>query len=182
MLHYASYCLKEDDPVNAEQRRSQILRLLQSADRPVSAASLAGQLGVSRQIIVGDVALLRAGGADITATPRGYVILRCAGLMRRVAVQHRPDQMEQELNLIVDFGCTVLDVIVDHPVYGQLTGQLDLSSRYDVAEFIHKVSQSRSHPLSDLTEGIHIHTVSCPSETAWQGLRNALEQAGFLLS
>ena len=88
--------------MNAEQRRTHILQVLQNADRPVSAAVLAGQLGVSRQIIVGDVALLRAAGADITATPRGYVILRSAGLIRQVAVCHRPDQMEQELVAVLE--------------------------------------------------------------------------------
>ena len=166
--------------MNAEQRRTHILQVLQNADRPVSAAVLAGQLGVSRQIIVGDVALLRAAGADITATPRGYVILRSAGLIRQVAVCHRPDQMEQELNLLVDHGCTVLDVMVEHPVYGQLTGRLDLSSRYDVQEFIRSVSKNQANLLSDLTGGIHLHTLRCPSEEAFQRARTALDEAGPL--
>ena len=168
--------------MNAEQRRTHILQVLQNADRPVSAAVLAGQLGVSRQIIVGDVALRRAAGADITATPRGYVILRSAGLIRQMAVCHRPDQMERELNLLVDHGCTVLDVMVEHPVYGQLTGRLDLSSRYDVSEFIRKVSAHQARPLSDLTGGIHLHTLSCPGEAAWSRVLEALKQEGFLLS
>lgn len=168
--------------MNAEQRRTHILQVLQNADRPVSAAVLAGQLGVSRQIIVGDVALLRAAGADITATPRGYVILRSAGLIRQMAVCHRPDQMERELNLLVDHGCTVLDVMVEHPVYGQLTGRLDLSSRYDVSEFIRKVSEHQARPLSDLTGGIHLHTLSCPGEAVWSRVLEALKQEGFLLS
>ena len=168
--------------MNAAQRRSQILQLLRESRRPLSASALAGGLGVSRQIIVGDVALLRAAGADITATPRGYVILSPSGLVRRVAVRHRPDQMEQELTLMVDQGCTVLDVMVEHPVYGQLTGRLDLSSRHDVAEFTRRVSDSRSQPLAALTDGIHLHTLSCPDEAAWQRVRQALEQAGFLLT
>ena len=168
--------------MNAAQRRSQILQLLRESRRPLSASALAGELGVSRQIIVGDVALLRAAGADITATPRGYVILSPSGLVRRVAVRHRPDQMERELTLMVDQGCTVLDVMVEHPVYGQLTGRLDLSSRHDVAEFTRRVADSRSQPLAALTDGIHLHTLSCPDEAAWQRVRQALEQAGFLLT
>lgn len=168
--------------MNAAQRRSQILQLLRESRRPLSASALAGGLGVSRQIIVGDVALLRAAGADITATPRGYVILSPSGLVRRVAVRHRPDQMEEELTLMVDQGCTVLDVMVEHPVYGQLTGRLDLSSRHDVAEFTRRVADSRSQPLAALTDGIHLHTLSCPDEAAWQRVRQALEQAGFLLT
>ena len=161
--------------MNAQQRRDYILERLKAAAQPVSATALAGELGVSRQIIVGDVALLRAGGAEITATPRGYMV-------RQAAVQHRPEEMERELNAIVDQGCTVLDVVVEHPVYGQITGRLDLSSRYEVSEFIRRVNQSRSHPLSDLTDGIHLHTVSCPDEGAWRRVLAALEREGFLLS
>lgn len=168
--------------MNAEQRRARILQTLQSSGGPVSATALAGQLGVSRQIIVGDVALLRAGGADITATPRGYVILPPSGLVRQVAVRHAPDQMERELNLMVDYGCTVLDVMVEHPVYGQLTGRLDLSSRYEVSQFIQKVAGSRSQPLSALTGGIHLHTLSCPDKGAWNRVLEALDREGFLLS
>ncbi len=168
--------------MNAQQRRAHILERLEQSAQPVSATALAGELGVSRQIIVGDVALLRAGGADITATPRGYVVRRAAGLVRQVAVQHRPEEMEGELNAMVDQGCTVLDVVVEHPVYGQLTGRLDLSSRYDVSEFIRRVAKSRSHPLSDLTDGIHLHTIACPDEGAYQRVLEALEREGFLLS
>ena len=167
--------------MNAAQRRSQILQLLRESRRPLSASALAGGLGVSRQIIVGDVALLRAAGADITATPRGYVILSPSGLVRRVAVRHRPDQMERELTLMVDQGCTVLDVMVEHPVYGQLTGRLDLSSRHDVAEFTRRVSDSRSQPLAALTDGIHLHTIACPDQGTMDRVLGALGQAGFLL-
>lgn len=165
-----------------QQRRDEILRILQQASQPVPALSLAGRLGVSRQIIVGDVALLRAAGARITATPRGYVILRDAGVVHQVAVCHRPEQMEQELDLMVDHGCTVLDVMVEHPLYGQLTGRLDLSSRYEVDEFLRRILVGGSRPLSDLTGGIHLHTLSCPDEASWQRVRSALARAGFLLS
>ena len=113
--------------MRAEERRQAIRELLQQAAQPVSAGALAARFSVSRQIIVGDIALLRAAGADISATPRGYVILReTAGLVRQVAVQHDAAGMEAELNAMVDQGCTVLDVIVEHPVYGQLTGPLQL--------------------------------------------------------
>ena len=88
--------------------------------------------------------------------------------------------MERELTLMVDQGCTVENVIVEHPVYGQLTGPLDLSSRYDVAEFIRKVSEQSAKPLSDLTGGIHLHTLRCPGREAFQRVSAELEEAGFL--
>ena len=168
--------------MRAEERRQAILNTLNNAGHPVSATALARQFSVSRQIVVGDVALLRAAGANISATPRGYVVLREAGgLVRQVACQHDAAGMEAELNAMVDQGCTVLDVIVDHPIYGQLTGPLQLSSRYDVTQFIARCAQADAQPLSNLTEGIHLHTLSCPSEDAFQRVRTALHAMGVLL-
>ena len=167
--------------MQADQRRQAILDLLKQSPQPVSAGALAKQFCVSRQVIVGDVALLRAAGAEISATPRGYVVQTApAGLLRQVACRHDSADMEAELNAMVDQGCTVLDVIVEHPVYGQLTGQLHLSSRYDVGQFLQKVSRSGARPLSALTGGVHLHTILCPDEAAWHRVRAALDQAGFL--
>ena len=109
--------------LSAQERRRQISARLCRAGNPVSAAALAQEFSVSRQIIVGDVALLRASGADITATPRGYLLGHAGtGLVRTAACSHTPEDMGRELYAIVDAGCEVLDVIVEHPVYGQLAG------------------------------------------------------------
>ena len=166
--------------MNAETRRRAILEQLHKAEGPISAAVLAGRFSVSRQVIVGDIALLRAGGEAVFATPRGYVVAaETPGLVRQIACRHGAEQMEEELNAIVDQGCTVVDVIVEHPVYGQLTGALQLASRYDVSQFIARCSGSR--PLSHLTEGIHLHTLSCPSEDAFFRVRETLAGMGMLL-
>ena len=168
--------------MQAQKRRQAVLEILRRSGGPVSASALAERFSVSRQIIVGDIALLRASGAEISATPRGYVILPAAsGLTRQVACQHDDAGMEAELNAMVDNGCTVLDVIVEHPVYGQLTGSLQLSSRYDVAQFIARCAQSDARPLSALTEGIHLHTLSCPDEAAFCRVREALRQLSILV-
>lgn len=168
--------------MQADERRQAILKILQKSVHPVSASVLASQLSVSRQIIVGDVALLRAGGEDILATPRGYCFQKSGqGLLRRVAVRHSGEAMETELNAIVDQGCTVVDVIVEHPLYGQLTGSLQLSSRYDVAQFIARSQSADAMPLSQLTDGIHLHTLLCPSEDAFQRATDLLWKQGILL-
>lgn len=167
--------------MNATERRQAILKRLSAC--PVSASSLAVEFAVSRQVIVGDIALLRAAGAEISATPRGYVILPAsAGLIRQVACRHDAAGMEAELNAVVDQGCTVLDVIVEHPIYGQLTGPLQLASRYDVQQFLTKCARSDARPLSDLTEGIHLHTLACPNPEAYARVRSSLEILGVLLS
>ncbi len=168
--------------MKAEIRREKILEALGDRRDPVSASALAREFSVSRQIVVGDVAILRASGADIAATPRGYLLqsVQPEGEIRRIACIHSIDSMEEELNLCVDYGCSVLDVIVEHPVYGQLTGQLQVNSRYDVSRFMEKAGQEGAHALSELTDGVHLHTLRCPSEEAFDRLCAALREAGFL--
>ena len=168
--------------MEAASRRQAILDRLRTADRPVSASALAAGLNVSRQIIVGDIALLRAGGAEISATPRGYVLPRATdGITRTIACRHTLAQTGQELDILVDNGCTVLDVIVEHPVYGQLTGQLQISSRYDVEQFLARIRDSDAAPLSMLTGGLHLHTLCCPNEDAYTRACAALKAPGLLL-
>ena len=167
--------------ISAQERRRAVARALEEADGPVSAAALAERFSVSRQIIVGDVALLRAGGADIAATPRGYLLGRgSSGIERRVACVHAPGDMERELNAIVDAGGEAVDVVVEHPVYGQLTGALHVRSRSDVAQFIRRVAENRAKPLSNLTGGVHLHTIRTPDEAACRRVIQALEREGFL--
>ena len=165
--------------MTAEQRRSRISTRLHEAQQPISATVLARELGVSRQIIVGDVALLRAGGQAIAATARGYVMPAPGdGTVRQVACRHDGASTRDELNAMVDCGCTVIDVIVDHPVYGQLSAPLHLHSRLDVEQFMNRMKGAA--PLSQLTEGVHLHTLSCPDEQAYRQLTDRLRQLGFL--
>lgn len=167
--------------MDSDMRRKSLADYLKNAQKPISAAALAQKFSVSRQIIVGDVALLRAGGLEITATPRGYLLPHSpAGVTCTFACRHQKNQMEIELNAIVDQGCTVLDVIVEHPIYGQLTGPLRLSSRYEVAQFVARCQEEEAAPLSQLTEGVHLHTVLCPDSAAADRVRTALEQLNLL--
>ena len=165
--------------MHSDERRKAIADVLRAADAPVSASALAEKFSVSRQIIVGDIALLRSSGEEILATPRGYVTPKEArGIVRRVAVKHTPQEMEAELNTIVDNGCTVIDVVVEHPLYGQICGQLSLASRYDVAQYVEKARGTA--PLSLLTGGVHLHHLRCPDEAAYQRVCAALDKLGLL--
>ena len=168
--------------MEAQMRREKIAARLEQADGPVSATALAKEFSVSRQIIVGDVALLRAAGLDIAATPRGYVLPAGVGGMRfTVATNHAGSQMEEELNAIVDQGCTVLDVIVEHPIYGQITAPLRLSSRYEIRQFIERCAESAAAPLSLLTDGVHLHTIVCQDVACEERVKTALRALGILL-
>lgn len=155
--------------MHSDERRKAIADVLRAADAPISASALAEKFSVSRQIIVGDIALLRSSGEEILATPRGYVTPKEArGLLRQIAVKHTPQQMEAELN-----------TIVDHPIYGQLTGPLQIASRYEVGQFIERCRNAE--PLSRLTDGIHLHTILCPDEAAFERTKDALRALGLLL-
>lgn len=168
--------------MKAEERRNKIQELLTTSSKPLSASAMAERFSVSRQIIVGDIALLRAAGLAVYATPRGYMLEdeKPAGLTKRVACRHTVAETETELNIFVDNGCSVLDVIVEHPLYGQLTGELSLSSRYDVKQFIKRSQELGAKSLCMLTDDIHLHTVLFPDEAAEQRVYAALREAGLL--
>ena len=166
--------------MTAVQLRNAIYDRLTHATAPLSATALAQQFSVTRQVVVGDIALLRAEGYRITATPRGYLIPAETGLIRTIACSHSAEDTRQELFAMVDSGCTVLDVVVEHPVYGQLTAPLALSSRYDVEQFIQRMRDSHAQPISALTDGIHLHTLACPSEDAFAHLKATLQSMGML--
>ena len=168
--------------MNAEARREAILFRLKGSAAPISATALARDFGVSRQVVVGDIALLRAFGNEISATPRGYVLERDTGMITRtLACIHSAEDMKLELDIMVDNGCVVKDVIVEHPIYGQLIGSLELKSRYDVSQFVSRSALSEALPLSSLTDGIHLHTLLCPDEEAYKRVVEELGVAGFLL-
>ena len=167
--------------MDSAKRREHIMRELKDSDRPISATKFAKELSVSRQIIVGDVALLRASGEKVLATPRGYVLERASGQMEyTVACVHDFENMEKELNIMVDNGCTVVNVTVEHPLYGQLTGPLQLSSRYDVAQFMAACREHGASPLSTLTGGIHLHVLSCPDRECFERTYKELDDAGLI--
>lgn len=136
-------------------------------------------------MIVQDIALLRAQGESILATPRGYAIWdlpRSGGIIKLIAVKHDFDQTREELLTMVNAGVEVLDVIVEHPVYGQLTGQLSISTPDDVDRFMETIETTQSGLLSSLTDGLHLHTVKASSKHQLDRLERNLQDKGFLLS
>ena len=162
-------------------RKTRIMEIISNSDKPVSASKIAKELGVSRQIIVGDVALLRASGEDITATPRGYILDTNRSNHYTNAVKHNNDQLEEELNTIVDLGGKVEDVIVEHPLYGEIKGNLHIYSRYDVSKFMSAVKDRDVTPLSLLTDGVHLHTITAPDEETLERIKEALDEKHILL-
>lgn len=164
-------------------RRETIIELIKNSDKPISATTLAKYFNVSRQIIVGDIALIRASGTNISATPRGYILDNSNKSNEYViAVKHTKDQLKDELYTIVDLGGSIIDVSVEHPIYGLLNGQLHLNNRYDVNQFIKRILEENAKPLSCITEGIHTHTIRCHNKDIYNRIIKALDEKEILLN
>ncbi len=166
-----------------EERRARVLDILKAAAHPVTGTDLAKQFGVSRQVIVQDIAVLRAAGEDIHASPRGYYVISRSrqAYQAVVAVRHRPDQTEDELTALVDLGVEVVDVIVEHAMYGELRGNLHIASREDVRQFMSQWSGTGARLLSELTDGLHIHTLEARRPELLERAREALRARGYLV-
>lgn len=169
--------------MEGETRREQIMELLNRSRAPVSGSGLAKLMGVSRQVIVQDIALLRAMDKNILSTNKGYILYEPdkerMKARRTIAVNHTDDEMQEELYTIVDYGGKVLDVVVEHDVYGQLTGDLILKNRQDVDEFMEKIKNSSSQSMLTLTGGRHFHTIEADSEMILDAIEQKLRTKGF---
>lgn len=168
--------------MEGKERREAIIKLLENSKTPISGGELAKRFGVSRQVIVQDIALLRAIDKNILSTTKGYVMYvrdnsKCN---RTYAVCHDNSQIKDELFTIVDYGGKVLDVIVMHDIYGQITVDLILNNRMDVEGFVDKVKSNGDKPLMKLTNGLHFHTVEAENEMILDKIEEELARKGYL--
>jgi len=169
--------------MTGEERRNRILEILKKSREPVSGNELAGQLGVSRQVIVQDIALLRAVNRNIISTTKGYILYYQENQKanRCFMVRHTDDQIEDELCTIVDNGGKVLDVIVFHEIYGEISAGLILKNRRDVYDFVAKIQENKTVPLKGLTGGVHLHTVEADSEAILDAIGKKLREKNYLI-
>ena len=167
--------------LKGEERRNRIMELLARTDEPLSGSRLAKELGVSRQVIVTDIALLRAKDPAIVATNSGYILMQSDDSRRVFKVKHTEEQTEDELNAIVDLGGTVLDVYIEHKVYGTIRAPLDISSKRDVRNFMDDLASGVSSPISRVTDGYHYHTVSARSSAILDEIETMLGEKGYLI-
>lgn len=167
------------------KRRKLILTWLKEQDNPLTGKELAERTNVSRQVIVQDISLLKATGEPIMATARGYVYLRDnndSGMISRViVVKHTAEQTKEELYTLVDYGVTVRNVMVEHPIYGDITGSLMVKNRMDVNAFLAELNKTGASLLSQLTEGVHLHTIEADNEKALDEACGALKKLGILM-
>ncbi len=166
--------------MKAVDRRKAIANRLLSVREAVSGSYLAREFGVSRQIIVQDVSVLKGMGYEILSTHSGYVIQGSPMKERVVKVFHTTGQTEDELNTVVELGGTVVDVFVWHKVYGRMSAPLNIFSRLQVERFIEGVRSGKSSELMNITGGYHYHTVRADSEEALDAIFSALEKKGYI--
>ena len=164
------------------KRREEILNLLIKSDKPLKGVDLSKLFNVTRQIIVKDIAILRAEGKEIIATADGYIFNRQMKKERTViAVNHNVEQTVDELEIVVKYGGIIEDVIIEHPIYGEIKASLMIKNLNDLNKFINRFKEDDIKPLSYLTNGIHLHTISADSKEEIELIKRELKNNGFLL-
>lgn len=167
--------------MTGQERRTKIVQILQSATAPVSGTALGQACGVTRQVVVQDIALLRGAEFDIVSTNRGYILVEeNTNPTRMLKMHHTLDQTEDELQTIVDLGGTVVDVTVNHRAYGKMSAKLNIRNRRDVTRFINDIESGSSTPLMMVTSGYHFHRVSAETEEILDEIQEALDKKGYL--
>lgn len=164
-------------------RRENIKNLLVNSSEPIKGQELAERFNVTRQVIVKDIAIIRAEGTEIISTPKGYMVLekKLNSIRRVIAVSHTKEKMKTELEAIVKYGGIVEDVIVEHPLYGEIRGMLMLKNMYDVENFYNNFINYSAEPLSSLTNGVHLHTILCDNEDILEKILFELSENKILI-
>ncbi|MBU3106064.1 transcription repressor NadR [Clostridium gasigenes] len=163
-------------------RRESIVKLLRKNNKAIKGIDLANRFGVTRQIIVKDIAILRAKGSNIIATPEGYIYnIDINRVKSIIAVNHSIDNMIEELQVVVKYGGIIENVIVEHPLYGEIIGNMMIKNLNDLNKFEESFKNIDAKPLSELTNGIHLHTISADTEEDIEAIKKELEEKGFAL-
>lgn len=175
-----------EEKLLGNERREQLLQWLKQSESPLTGSELGERANVSRQVIVGDITLLKAQGIPILATSRGYLYTQPANesnmIEKTIVCSHRSDQTEEELNILVDHGILVKDVAVEHPIYGDLRASIMVSNRLEVQQFIKRVQKYKAAYLSTLSEdGIHMHTIASKDAEMIERAEQKLREAGILV-
>ncbi len=171
--------------LSGEERRAELIKILENSVKPVSGTELARRFAVSRQVIVQDIALLRAINKNILATNKGYVFFRekdqIGKVQRTVCVCHEDHDILNEFECILDFGARILDCTVEHEIYGQISVELVIRSMEDAEKFVGQLEKCQSKSLNILTGGVHYHTIEAPSVRVLDAVERALDEAGYLV-
>lgn len=169
-----------ENVLTGAQRRKKILSMMRQSSKPLSGGAIGSETGVSRQVVVQDIALLRTEGHAIVATARGYILDEPKQAVRIFKTCHTDERTEEELTTIVDLGGCVVDVMVNHRIYGKVTAPMNIRNRRDVLVFMNNLKTGKSTPLMNVTSGYHFHKVTAESEEILDEIEAALREKNFL--
>lgn len=168
--------------MKSNERREEILKLLINENSAIKGSELAERFSVTRQVIVKDIAILRASGRDIIATPDGYMYNKSAKRYKAIiAVSHKGNETKDEIETVIKYGGIMEDVIIDHPLYGEIRVSLMIKNLNDLNKFINNFNSKGAKPLSNLTDGVHLHTISAETEEDINLIKEELRDKGILL-
>lgn len=169
--------------MNSVERRDCIVKLLLEAGKPLKGNIIAKKYSVTRQVIVRDIAILRAKGKNIIATPDGYIINANQNKAKAIiAVNHTEEEMFNELSIVIKYGGIIEDVVVEHPLYGEIKGMLMIKNYNDLNKFIQKYKEQRAKLLSALTNGVHLHTIAAENKNDINLIISELKKHNFIVS
>lgn len=168
--------------MNGEKRRESLLKILQESDVAVSGTKLAEKFQISRQVVVQDIALLRAKNHNIISTHKGYILQNKEDIQRVFKVKHSEEKMLEELNIIVDCGGKIEDVFVYHKLYGVIRVEMNVKSRRDAQRYVEGIKGGVSVPLEQITSEYHYHTVTADSKATLDEIQRELQQNGYLVA
>lgn len=167
------------------ERRNKMIKDLEKNTTPISGGKFSKLYDVSRQVIVQDIALLRASGYEIISTNRGYVLNKVnkqEEVKQRIFhVEHSEENLEDELKSIIHHGGKIVDVFIKHEVYGQILVELQLETLKEVENFLIKLKNKKSTPLYKLTNGEHFHTIEAKNESILDEIEIELKTKGYLI-
>ena len=169
--------------MNSIERRDNIINLLLESNEPIKGNVIAKKYSVTRQVIVKDIAILRAKGKSIIATPDGYIINKNENKVKAIiAVIHNEEEMFDEMSIVIKYGGTIEDVIVEHPLYGEITAMLMIKNYNELNKFFQKYQDQRARLLSVLTNGVHLHTIAAENEDNIKLIISELKERKFIVS
>lgn len=168
--------------MKANERRNNIIEMLTEEKKAIKGITLAEKFNITRQIIVKDIAILRAEGNNIIATPEGYIKNYDNSRVKSIIkVKHNSNEIFEEMEAVVKYGGIIENVILDHPIYGEICGVLKIKNLNDLNKFKNTLEQIDIKPLSLLTDGVHLHTISVDSNENMQLIKDELKEKGFIL-
>jgi len=165
--------------MTGKDRRKKIIEILSNSEKPVNGTTLANMFDISRQVIVQDIALLRANGEDIISANRGYIIKKETLVSRVFKVIHSDEEISEEMNLIIDCGGKIQDVFVYHKYFGIIRADMNVKSRLDVEKYIDDIMSGKSKPLKNITSGYHYHTIQAENNEILELIAEKLKEKGF---